>query len=209
METFWPVLGILGALSLGVISPGPSFLFIAQRSASTSRIDGLASSLGMGIGGVFFAGLALLGLHSLFLVFPWLFAGLRLLGGGYLVFLGWKIWKGSKVLLSLEPGQVRLDPAPGRSFVLGLLTQISNPKTAIVYGSVFASLLPAHFSWVFAVWLLPLVFLVEAGWYSFVALALSSTGPRRVYLGMKTVVDRSAATILGLLGVKLMFSSES
>lgn len=209
MESFWPILGILGALSLGVVSPGPSFLFIAQRSASKSRRDGLAASVGMGVGGVIFAFLALLGLHSLFFLFPWLFLALKIVGGAYLVFLGWKIWKSSKVPLVLSEAGETSQPAPWRSFFLGLVTQLSNPKTAIIYGSVFASLLPPHFSWVFALWLLPLVFLVETGWYSFVSVALSSSAPRRVYLGFKTVFDRSSAVILGLLGVKLILSTES
>ena len=60
----------------------------------------------------------------------------------------------------------------GRSFWLGLSTQLSNPKTTIVYASVFAALLPADVPlWLFAV--LPLfIFLLEAGWYAIVAVAL-------------------------------------
>jgi len=119
------------------------------------------------------------------------------------MYLGWKIWRGSRVPLELGDGT----PSPGapvRSMLLGLTTQLSNPKTAVVYGSIFASLLPAHFTWAFALWLLPLVFVVEAGWYSFVAVALSTSGPRKVYLGFKTIVDRSAAVILGCLGIKLL-----
>ena len=209
METLWPVLAIVGALSLGVISPGPSFVFIAQRSVAVSRLDGLGASLGMGVGGIIFAILALLGLHSLFTLFPWLFLVLKVVGGSYLMFLGWKIWKGSKKPISFPEGQSANQPDLGRSFVLGLATQLSNPKTAIVYGSVFASLLPPHFSWIFALWLLPLVFCIEAGWYSFVAVALSTPGPRRVYLGLKTLFDRSAGVILGLLGIKLLLTPEA
>ena len=208
MENLLPVLAVVGVLAIGVVSPGPSFLFIAQRSASTSRLDGLAASVGMGIGGVVFAMLALLGIHSIFQLLPWLFVFLKILGGAYLIVLGWKIWRGSRTVLSLPTGGLKVHPAPGRSLVLGLVTQLSNPKTAVVYGSIFASLLPAKFSWVFVLWLLPLVFIVECGWYSFVSLALSSSAPRRVYFGFKTVIDRSASVLMGLLGVKLLFSQE-
>jgi threonine/homoserine/homoserine lactone efflux protein len=51
-----------------------------------------------------------------------------------------------------------------KSVLLGLATQVSNPRTAVVYASVFAALLPQHFSAGFAAALLTLVFLVETGW---------------------------------------------
>ncbi len=55
------VLTILAALLLGAMSPGPSFVIVARNAIGLSRGDGLATALGMGIGGVFFSGIALLG----------------------------------------------------------------------------------------------------------------------------------------------------
>lgn len=52
-------------------------------------------------------------------------------------------------------------------------------------------------------------FVIDAGWYALVALLLSAEKPRRVYLRMKGAVDRVSATILGLLGVKLIYTSFS
>ncbi|MFX7764057.1 hypothetical protein ABTK05_20580, partial [Acinetobacter baumannii] len=56
-----------------------------------------------------------------------------------------------------------------RSLWLGLVTQISNPKTAIAYTRVFAAFLPAETSLPFKGLTLLLVFLIEAGWYGLVA----------------------------------------
>ena len=64
--------------------PGPSFVIVA-RSASQSRLDGLASALGMGIGGILFASLALAGLYSVLQTVGWLYLGLKLAGGAYLL----------------------------------------------------------------------------------------------------------------------------
>ena len=47
---------------------------------------------------------------------------------------------------------------------------MSNPKTAIVYASVFAAFLPASFSLGFAAALLAAVLFVETAWYALVAL---------------------------------------
>lgn len=89
-------------------------------------------------------------------------------------------------------------------FLVGLVTQLSNPKTAIAYASIFTALLPADPpTWVAWV-ILPAIFLIETGWYAIVAIVFSSEGPRRRYLGAKPVIDRLAAGVLGLLGVKLI-----
>lgn len=96
------------------------------------------------------------------------------------------------------------DLAPcGRAFLLGLVTQISNPKTALVYASVFAAFLPPHYGIGFAAALLTLIFLLETGWYTVVALALSAEQPRAAYVRGKRWIDRVAGGVLIALGVKL------
>ena len=55
---------ILGTILLGAISPGPSFVVVARTAAAASRRDGLATALGMGVGGLVFASAALLGLDG-------------------------------------------------------------------------------------------------------------------------------------------------
>jgi threonine/homoserine/homoserine lactone efflux protein len=89
---------------------------------------------------------------------------------------------------------------------VGLATQLSNPKTAVVYASVFTSLLPAAFSLTFGFFLVFLVFLIEAGWYVIVALVLSSAKLRQGYLQRKVIVDVLAGAIMMILGGKLIFN---
>jgi threonine/homoserine/homoserine lactone efflux protein len=62
-EGLLAVLGIAGAITLGAMSPGPSFVLVARTSVARSRADGLAMALAMGIGGVLFALAALAGVH--------------------------------------------------------------------------------------------------------------------------------------------------
>lgn len=64
MQEFLSLAGIIGALAIGVVSPGASFVMVAREAISTSRGNGLAASIGMGIGGVLFASAALLGLQA-------------------------------------------------------------------------------------------------------------------------------------------------
>ncbi len=201
------IAGIAAALLIGAISPGPSFVLMAQTAVAGSRRQGVLAAAGMGIGGVAFATLALAGLHVLLVSTPWLDTGLRLSGGAYLVYLGWRLWP-KRVepwpFTSTIPDATRSDK---RCFWLGLLTQLSNPKTAIVYASIFASLLPSSLDLASEAVLLGMVLLVEGGWYCLVALVFSSARPRALYQKARPRIDRIAASVMGVLGVRLILSN--
>lgn len=198
-------LSIIAALSIGAMSPGPSFVLVSRIAMSRSRLDGLAAALGMGIGGVAFSALALAGLTALLSQFEWLYLALKVAGGAYLVYIAFRIWRGARE--PIHVGDTGSDHrALARSFATALLTQVSNPKAIVVYASIFAALLPktVPLGLIFA---LPIgVFAVEAGWYTFVALAFSAKHPRRLYLAAKTWIDRLAGTVMAGLGVQLVTS---
>jgi threonine/homoserine/homoserine lactone efflux protein len=202
MEGVFAVLGIAGAITLGAMSPGPSFVLVARTSVARSRADGLAMALAMGVGGVLFALLALAGVQVVLATVPVLYGILKVLGGVYLVYLAWMLWRHAAEPIELA----KAGTTSQRAFWLGLATQVSNPKTAVVYASVFVSLLPKEMP-LWAMLVLPLViFCIEAGWYSMVALALSSPAPAAAYLRWKRWIDRAAGGVMGLLGVKLVFT---
>lgn len=207
MDAVVALAGILGALAVGVVSPGPSFVLVARTSVAVSRRAGLASAVGMGLGGVLFGGLALAGLHAILSQVSWLYAGLKLAGGGYLVWLAVRIWRGAPEPLSMGEGGIPREAGVGRAFSFALMTQVSNPKTAIVYGSVFAALLPPNPpGWLFLA-LPPLIFLLETGWYAVVAVAFSAGRPRAAYLRWKSRIDRVAAGVIGALGLRLVLDA--
>ncbi|MEM8878175.1 MAG: LysE family transporter [Pseudomonadota bacterium] len=201
------LLAILTALLIGAVSPGPSFVVVSKVSVSGSRLDGLAAALGMGAGGALFGTVALLGLSALLLQVEWLYIGLKVLGGAYLIYLGYRIWRGAGEPIASDAASRYKQTSLLRSFGFALVTQISNPKTAIVYASIFAALLPpSPPTWLLVV-LPPLIFLIEAGWYALVALAFSASRPRAGYLRSKLWVDRTAGVILGAIGGRLLFGA--
>ncbi len=207
MDAIIPFLSILAALAVGALSPGPSFVFVVRTSLALSRRDGIAAALGMGVGGVIFAALALLGLQAVLAKTAWLYAALRLAGGLYLLYLAFRLWRGAAEAIIVPGTADRRTPGRLRSFGLGLATQLSNPKTAIVYGSIFAALLPpAPPAWV-VVALPPAVMLIETGWYTIVAAAFSSERPRAAYLRGKRWIDRAAGAVMGALCLRLVIET--
>ncbi len=202
--------GIAGAIAIGAIIPGPSFLLVAQTSVAVSRLAGLVSALGMGLGGVIFALAALAGLQAVFAAIPDLYLVLKVLGGLYLGYLGVRIWKSARQPLPL-PDDASAEPVVStrslnRNFWVALGTQISNPKAAVIYTSVYAAFLPENFSWMLGITTLLVVFAIETGWYCLVALGLSAARPRKAYLRYKAWVDRAAGGVMTVLGFKLVSS---
>jgi threonine/homoserine/homoserine lactone efflux protein len=151
--------------------------------------------------------LALLGVRAVFARAEWLYVSFKLLGGIYLCYLAWRLWRGAKAEASVSAGTLSAPTTTGviRSLWLALATQLSNPKTLIVISGIFAALLPPQIpAWMY--WTIPLIDLVvETSWYAFVAVVLSSTAPRLIYLGAKGMIDRTAGCVLGVLGLRLIF----
>lgn len=208
MSDITSMLGIAAAIGIGAASPGPSFLMVARTAASSGRASGLCASLGMGLGALLFAIASLLGLNAIFVAVPILYVSLKIVGGLYLAYLGIRVWRGAKQPLDTSTGPSSIHPLRRSShFFLGFATQVSNPKTAIVYASVFAAFLPTSPSTQFCLVVAALVFFIEACWYAIVATVLSSETPRGTYLRYKKWVDRSAGGIMGALGVNLATSA--
>lgn len=207
MDHLLPLFGILGTIVIGAMSPGPSFVMVARTAVAGSRVLGLAAALGMGLGGASFAALALVGLIALLMQVGWLYAGLKLAGGLYLLYLAVMIWRGARQPLQMREAALPQAASLRRAFLLGLMTQLSNPKTAVVYAGIFAALMPAEPP----LWLaltLPLgVFVLECGWYAVVAIAFSAEKPRAAYLGAKHWVDRLAGGAMGLLGLRMLYET--
>ena len=202
------IASIMGAILMGAIIPGPSFLHVARTSIAGSRLNGIAAALGMGFGGVTFAALALAGLQVVIQQVPTLYIVLKGVGGLYLAWIGWNIWRSaSEPLAASEGGNARGKGSFLRVFGLSYLIQTSNPKAAIVYAGVFAALMPAHMPLAGGL-LVPVgVFTVETLWYLAVVLVFSSHRPRAAYLKAKGVIDRAAGGLMAVLGLRLVYEA--
>lgn len=128
------ILGV-SAVALGmVLTPGPNMMYVTSRSITQGRRAGLVSLLGVGLGFLIYMSMANLGLSAVFIVVPELYMAVKIAGAAY---LGWLAWQ------ALRPGGVsafspqELAPDSNRRlFTMGLLTNLLNPKAAIMYLSL-------------------------------------------------------------------------
>lgn len=132
----------LVALGL-VLTPGPNMIYLVSRSISQGRAAGLVSLAGVGLGFIVYMLCAAFGITALVFAVPYAYDGLRIGGALYLLYLAWQALKPG----GRSPFQLReLAPdRPRRLFAMGLLTNLLNPKAAMLYLSLLPQfIVPGH-----------------------------------------------------------------
>lgn len=121
----------LAAAAILALTPGPGMFYVGARTLAGGLGEGLASTLGTGLGGMVHVLAAAFGLSALILASAEIFTAMKLLGGCYLVWLGWRAWREAGQAL---PVQAPL-PALGliRAFREGGVVEALNPKTALFF----------------------------------------------------------------------------
>ncbi len=121
------------------LSPGPDVLLVAKSAASTTRVNTLKIILGISVGVVVWVALTLLGFTVLLEQWPWVQQVLMVIGGFFLAKMGYAMLKGGfasfKHSTNLD-GQI--ETKPKNYFLLGLYTNLANPKIVIYFSSVFS-----------------------------------------------------------------------
>ena len=197
------VLLTIGLFGLTFFSPGPNLLVVVQSSLSAGRAGGIAAGLGVAAGDAIYAALGLVGMAAVIGQSGELFAGIRIVGGLYLLWLAWKMLKGDASFhLRAAPG-LSIRP-PSGLFVRGLVTDLANPQTVLFFASIFAMTLDATTpAWARIVAWLGIV-LVSAVWRVFLSVAFSRHRMRSMYLRFQRTIERLTGAALAAFGMKLI-----
>ncbi|POR54254.1 LysE family translocator [Bosea psychrotolerans] len=125
----------LAAAFLLAITPGPGIFYVAARTLAGGRAEGVASSLGTGLGGIVHVLAGSLGVSALVLASAELFTALKLVGAAYLVCLGIRTFQAARrdAANALAGGTVEPPIGPRRAFREGVLVEALNPKTAAFF----------------------------------------------------------------------------
>ena len=121
----------LAAALLLAVTPGPGIFYVAARSLAGGRGEGIASSLGTGLGGTVHVLAGALGVSAIVLASAALFTLLKLAGAAYLV------WLGLRTILAARRDAWAPAPTPAlglrRAFREGMVVEALNPKTAAFF----------------------------------------------------------------------------
>ena len=122
-----------------VLTPGPNMIYVISRSICQGPMAGLISLGGVALGFVFYMLCAALGITALLMTVPFAYDALRIGGALYLLYLAWQALRPG----GRSPFAVRELPqdSPRRLFTMGFLTNLLNPKVAVMYLSLLPQFL--------------------------------------------------------------------
>ncbi|MGW4247921.1 LysE family translocator [Nocardia sp. NPDC004722] len=137
------MLGVAAAELGLVLTPGPNMMYLVSRTISQGRRAGLVSLAGVAVGFGTYMVAAAVGITAVFAMVPALYLALKVAGAGYLLYLAWKILRPGGVSpfapVELPPDSTR------RLFTMGLVTNLLNPKIAVLYMALIPQfVVPAH-----------------------------------------------------------------
>jgi RhtB (resistance to homoserine/threonine) family protein len=204
VQHFALLTSLWGFYLLAVMSPGPNTFIVMRLALERSRRAGLGAVLGIALGNAGWLGLVAGGLGLLLEQFPAVFEALRVVGGGYLLYLGLRIFlprNSSKKPHHTSPSSSVEEEQPFRS---GLLASLTNPNTLPFYLSILApALAPSLATWVRAVAATGILVLA-IGWYSFVAWLASHPRARAAYARRERMLNMAMGAMMMLYGLRVL-----
>lgn len=205
MEYFAIIAAILFVDLLALVSPGPNFVLVSSAAVAQSRKHAMWTACGIATGSFAWAAAAALGIVSIFEVFPVLGLILKVVGVAYLIYLGVKLLRSE----GFQAAEGQNSKADGRAkgFWRGFLVNMTNPKSAAYYASVFAAFLtPEMPNWVLFV-LVSAIALMSLVWHVVLAIGLSAAPIKAKYISVSKFVDRLCGGMLVLLGLRLAWDT--
>ncbi|KAF1027581.1 threonine export protein RhtC [Acinetobacter sp.] len=188
-----------------LITPGPDFFLVSQTAISRSRKQSIFVVLGITAGVMFWAFFALMGLNIIFEKMAWLRHVILVVGGIYLCWLGYQMLKSalSKKVVTAQH-HFELPQSNFRFFLKGFLTNLSNPKAVIYFGSVFSIFLANPNLDGLHSLLFVIVSIETLIWFSFVAFVFSLPSFKAAYQNAAKWIDGVSGGIFTLFGIYLI-----
>ena len=192
---------------IALASPGPDFFFVSQTAASRSRKEAMMGVIGITLGVAVWAAVALMGLHLILQKMAWLHQIITVGGGLYLCWMGWQLLKSARS--KKQDGGAETDvavalPARGRTFMRGLLTNLSNPKAVVYFGSVFSMFVGDSVSGGERSAIFLLIVIETLAWFSLVAMVFALPKMRRGYQRLAKWIDGVAGVVFAGFGIALI-----
>lgn len=187
---------------LAVISPGADFAMVTRSSYAQGRKAGLAAAVGIALGVQVHVLYTVLGIAVIISQSSTLFLAMKVVGAGYLVYLGYKSLTNT-TRISLD-GLAHSEAGVASALRTGFLTNALNPKTMLFVVSAYTqvvrpgSSLALDFAYgafmSFAHWV----------WFSLVAVFFSSARLRGAMIERQRTVDRVIGVALIGLGLAVV-----
>ena len=199
------VVAFVGVAAVIVVLPGPDMALVLRNGVAHGRRGAVATALGINAGLLVWALAAALGIAAILRASGTAFTILKLAGAAYLVWLGIRAlhdaWRGSSSDSSERPPRRKNSP-----FRQGLLSNLFNPKIALVYTTLIPQFVDRGGSEIAQTFLLAGIFIAMGlVWLTGYALLIAKIGELLKRSSVRRLVNAVAGTMLTALGVRLAF----
>lgn len=129
-------------ISLGMaLTPGPNMIYLISRSLCQGKTAGFVSLAGTALGFIFYMLCAAFGITALLMTIPLAYDVLKIAGAIYLIYLGWKAITSPNSPFEM----VNTQPySNSKLFLMGFLTNLLNPKIAMMYLALLPQFIRPH-----------------------------------------------------------------
>lgn len=206
MGEIFVLISVFAIFIPALMLPGPDFVAVVRSSMTKGTAAGLLTTLGVSGGLGLYATLSLLGLSAILVEYQWLAWTVRVLGGCYLIYLGFRLFfaKPQPVDVSDEVGKPR-----GNPLLFGFLVTLTNPKAVVLFTSVFATAVTeATPFWLMAA-MIALVVVASLIWYAIVSLFMSSSPVIRRFRHAQHWIERAAGVCFVAIGGRILADSRN
>ncbi|HBU07047.1 MAG TPA: amino acid transporter [Candidatus Magasanikbacteria bacterium] len=199
---------VVGIHILGVISPGPDFIMVVKNSLAYSRKSGIWTAIGLGIGISVHIFYCLMGLAFIISKSILVFNAIKLLGAGYLIYIGWKSWKSKSSVIEIDSEEQKRNLSIFASIKMGFLTNILNPKVTLLFLSLFSLVIPPETP-MYVLTILSVILISNTIiWFSIVATLFTQKKVRLLFGRYQRLFNKTFGGILIALGLKVALSSK-
>ncbi|MDC9714419.1 MAG: LysE family translocator [Gammaproteobacteria bacterium] len=124
------ILGLAAAMFLLAITPGLGVVAIISKALSSGFKHAIPMVIGIVVGDLIFLLFAIFGLSMVAEAFSELFTLIKYFGGGYLIWLGVKLWQSNSSKSDMTALKLQ---SKKHSFWSGLSITLGNPKVILFY----------------------------------------------------------------------------
>ena len=195
-----------GVAAIIIVLPGPDMALVLRNGVVSGRRAALETALGINAGLLVWALAAALGIAALLNASATAFTALKLAGAAYLVWLGLRAlrdaWRGASTLPG--PAERAQRGRPDSAFRQGLLSNLLNPKIALVFTTLIPQFVEPGDPAVARTVLLAAIFIcMGLAWLTSYALLVAQAGRLLRRPVVRRVLNAIVGTALTAFGVRL------
>tara|TARA_B100000686_G_C16627979_1_gene882982 strand:+ start:225 stop:836 length:612 start_codon:yes stop_codon:yes gene_type:complete len=185
---------------LGAISPGPSLALIINSSLNYNRSSGIVASLAHGLGIFVYAIITVITLEFILQNSQKIFFIIQILGSIFLIFLG-------LLFIFKKNDEKNNDKKINASaFTQGFIIAIINPKILVWFVAIYSQFITVNANFSDKLILVITPSIVDAIWYSLVAVMVTSYGLKDFFNNKKNTIQKIIGALLIVIASSLIFS---